>query len=333
MAWNQGSWGWGPKYSNQQFYNNQADSWYGPAPSAYKGQAWSEPYPTPKHSGYSSPGKHAASSKTSSLPSSFVPSDACYDSTALHGLTLNKNIEATHWSRKRDLAARDVLEVRAHELFYHGTSEWSLRLLSHGRFISTVPTRSVAESVFVSQLLAAVRKNHVDLDAVAEAVWKEQNPERAAPAKNVDAPSLYAPFVDKILGLVKQYSPEERGSQASQQVVELRTRLEKRENQLRAQGVELSPAKTSGKTSATSSDGVDLPVCAQPTAVEESDSNTAQSLVVSLNAIQADILKPYVKNLSGTSVDAVQAWLKTFKLGTKSLLVLPTFAVQCMLSH
>ena len=115
------------------------------------------------------------------LPASFSTSESCYDSTELHGLSFNKKVEASHWSWKRALAGRDVFDIRAHELMCHGSSEWSLRIPNHGRFISTVPTRSVAESVFVAHLLALVRKHHLDLDGAAENAWVQQNPHTALP--------------------------------------------------------------------------------------------------------------------------------------------------------
>ena len=67
------------------------------------------------------------------------------------------------------------MDIRAHELLFHGPAEWALRLLSHGRFVSVVPTRSVAESILVSQILAAIilyRKKQYDLDGTAAAVWR-----------------------------------------------------------------------------------------------------------------------------------------------------------------
>ena len=99
---------------------------------------------------------------------------------ATHGLTLNKKVEASHWSRKRALAGRDIFDIKAHELMCHGASECFLRILSHGPFVSTAPTRSVAESVFVAHLLSLVRKHHLDLDGAAEIAWVQQNPRKLA---------------------------------------------------------------------------------------------------------------------------------------------------------
>ena len=80
------------------------------------------------------------------------------------------------------------MDIRAHELMFHGTEEWALRLLSHGRFISVTPTRSVAESVIMSQILSVIRKKHYDIDGTAEAILgvmyiqeKSLHPKRMSP--------------------------------------------------------------------------------------------------------------------------------------------------------
>ena len=183
------------------------------------------------------------SSERPTLPASSATNELCYDSKELRGLTFNKKVEASHWSRQRALAGRDVFDIKAHELMYHGTSEWSLIILSHGRFISTVPTRSVAESVFVAHLLALVRKHHLDLDGAAEIARVQQNPQTSLPSKTSDVAALYNPLLTQLLQVLQKYAPAEANSKASQEMVALKTQLANREEQLRAQGVELSPAK------------------------------------------------------------------------------------------
>ena len=97
---------------------------------------------------------------------------------------------------------------------YHGTSEWSLRILSHGGFISTVPTRSVAESVFVARLLALVRKHHLDLDGAAEIAWVQQNPQTSLPSKTSDVAALYDPLLTQLLQVLQKYAPVEANSKS-----------------------------------------------------------------------------------------------------------------------
>ena len=222
----------------------------------------------------------------------------------LHFLPVNPaTTPRSHWSRKRALAGRDVFDVRAHELMYHGSSKWPLRILSHERLISTVPTRSVAESVFVAHLLALVRKHHLDLDGAAENAWAQQNPHTALPSKTSDIGALRYPILAQLLQVLQKCALVETNSKASQEMIALKTRLAKREEQLRAQGVELSPAKpalSSEEPAARS--GHSLPLQSSgPPAIEHLDN------------IDQGILKTRVKRLTGPSVEASQSWLKGFK--------------------
>ena len=111
------------------------------------------------------------------MPASFLADAIHYDNTQVYGYTFRRNIEATAWTRKRNLAGRDPTQVAAHELMYHGLQEWALRTLSHGRFVSTICTRSIAESVMISQLLAAIRNAKIPLDDVAQTLYKSVHPD------------------------------------------------------------------------------------------------------------------------------------------------------------
>ena len=320
MSWN--SWSWTSKSSPSQ-YDHQDEAWYSQQNYAgYKGNksnSRSHPYlesPSGKGKGKnsfpsSSYEEPPTSLETPILPTSFTPNDTMYDSKELHGLTLNKKIEASHWSRKRSLAGRDVYDIKAHELMYHGAAEWSLRILSHGRFISTVPARSVAESVFVAHLFALVRKHHLDLDGAAEIAWVQQNPQANLPSKTSDVAALYHPLLTQLLQVVQKYAPVESSSKATQEMVALKTQLAKREQQLRAQGVEISPAKPS---SAAASE--DVPAGsnhALPLQASEPQEEPQQGALDRLEIIEQDVLKTKTKNLSGHSFEAVQTWVKTFK--------------------
>ena len=320
MSWN--SWSWTNKSSPSQ-YDYQDEAWYSQQNYAgYKGNksnSRSHPYSEPP----SGKGKDKSSFSSSShddpptslaapiLPTSFVPNGTMYDSKELHGLTLNKKIEASHWSRKRSRAARDVFDIRAHELMYHGAAEWSLRIFSHGRFISTAPTKSVAETVFVAHLLSLVRKHHLDLDGAAEIAWVQQNPQANLPSKTSDVAALYHPLLTQLLQVLQKYAPVESSSKATQEMVALKTQLAKREQQLRAQGVEISPAKPS--LAAASDDAPVGTSHALPLQTSEPQDEPQQGALGRLEIIEQDVLKAKTKNLSGPSIEAVQTWVKTFK--------------------
>ena len=294
MSWN--SWSWTTKSSPSQ-YDYQDEAWYSQQNYAgYKGNKSnfrSHPYFEPP----SGKGKGK-----NSFPSS------SYEEPPT---SLGAPVLPTSWSRKRSLAGRDVFDIKAHELMYHGAAEWSLRILSHGRFISTVPTRSVAESVFVAHLLSLVRKHHLDLDGAAEIAWVQQNPQANLPSKTSDVAALYHPLLTQLLQVLQKYAPVESSSKATQEMVALKTQLAKREQQLRAQGVEISPAKPS---SAAASEDVPPGLNhALPLQASEPQEEPQQGALDRLETIEQDVLKAKTKNLSGPSIEAVQTWVKTFK--------------------
>eukprot|EP00439_Symbiodinium_sp_Y106_P082772 s1048_g22.t1 len=138
---------------------------------------------------------------------------------------------------------------------FHGTEEWALRLLSLGRFVSVIPTRSVAESVIMSQILSVLRKKHYDIDGAAEALWRHVHPGKEPPSKTNEPTKLFQPMVDNMIQSVDSFAPIQQGAAASQNLIKLETELQKRKQQLRQQGVMLTPEKpaTTEPKSATSS--------------------------------------------------------------------------------
>ena len=56
-----------------------------------------------------------------------------------------------------------------------GMNEFGLRTLSHGRFTGLILTRSVAETVLLSQLQKKLREDSVDGESTIEAFYKSKN--------------------------------------------------------------------------------------------------------------------------------------------------------------
>ena len=73
----------------------------------------------------------------------------------LGGHQFHRTVQPTAWSRKAGIAGRQVDDLKLHELSYHGIQEYSLRLLSEGRFQGLVYTQNVAETIFAQALLKA----------------------------------------------------------------------------------------------------------------------------------------------------------------------------------
>ena len=91
------------------------------------------------------------------LPARFKSDDKFFDSTAVGSGNhqFHRVIQSTDWSRKAQLAGRSIEDLRVHEICFRGTSEFSLRMLSEGRFQSIVWTRNTAESVWLLSCLKA----------------------------------------------------------------------------------------------------------------------------------------------------------------------------------
>ena len=83
--------------------------------------------------------------------------DKFFDSTAVGSGNhqFHRVIQSTDWSRKAQLAGRSIEDLRVHEICFRGMSEFSLRMLSEGRFQSIVWTRNTAESVWLLSCLKA----------------------------------------------------------------------------------------------------------------------------------------------------------------------------------
>eukprot|EP00439_Symbiodinium_sp_Y106_P072482 s1178_g13.t1 len=145
------------------------------------------------------------------LPNSWSTTNECYDGNVVHGLTFRKHIEATQWSRKKGVAGKDPLNIPVQEFLLHGVSDWRLRALSHGKFFSIVPVASVAEAVFIAQVLKVVRERKVDIDAVATHVFQKDNPAAPIPNKNTDAPALFQPLINMIVQMLQDNTPVAAG--------------------------------------------------------------------------------------------------------------------------
>eukprot|EP00439_Symbiodinium_sp_Y106_P010418 s2390_g1.t1 len=189
-------------------------------------------------------------------------------------------VDASYWQQLAEIhcfSARDVMDIRAHELMFHGVEEWSLRLLSHGRPDSVIPTRSVAESILGSHILSVVRKQHYDIDGTAEAIWRHVHPDKEPPSKNSDSTQLFQPMIDMMLASIASFAPTQQSSAASQNLIKLETELEKRSSNFVSK-------------------------------IEQDDSPLTK-----LDAIPAGTFSSNAKKLQGQSIPAVQTWCKTFK--------------------
>ena len=85
------------------------------------------------------------------------------------------------------------------QLGYHGTAEYTARTLSHGKYCGLIPTRSIAESVFVTHLLQEIREKRFDLDAIAQG--------QEVPNKTTQARAFHAPLINLLTQQLQTHSP------------------------------------------------------------------------------------------------------------------------------
>ena len=194
---------------------------------------------------------------------------------------------------RKGFSSRDVMDIRAHELLFHGPAEWALRLLSHGRFVSVVPTRSVAESIPVSKLF--------------------------------DSTQLFQPAIDMMISSIASFAPTQQGAAASQNLLKLETELGKRKQQLRQQGVMLTPEKPATKSADPASSSEQKPGShAVPIAGQQPSQQSSRQ--PELDYIPEDALSSHVKKLQGQffcstvmGENVQEPWEPTSMLSLKSL--------------
>eukprot|EP00435_Cladocopium_sp_Y103_P031608 s1590_g8.t1 len=286
------------------------------------------------------------------LPSSWKLSEIHYDETVLHGYPLYRHIQPSAWSRKRGIHGQDPLHLPVYHLLRYGVEEFSLRTLSAGRFVGLVPTRSVAESVFVSQLLRTSREANLDIDSIAEHLHRIKAPTAPVPSKQEAPVDFISPVVVSAVDLLKQIQPVRQDGLALRRVQSLEAQLKEAQAKLAEAEAEkvvsvppASPARSAGhkrdssalgstpkrraKAKATPPQASGQPKLAtvfssqkqlslrSPPNVEEDQFSDEKSPITVKELLQASgpILKQYP--ITGTSDPTLKRWLQQFPAETQ----------------
>lgn len=294
---------------------------------------------------------HRSWSSEISLPSSWRPTETHYDETVLHGYPLYRTIQPSAWSRKRGIHGQDPLHLPVYQLLRYGVEEFSLRTLSAGRFVGLVSTRSVAESVFLSQLLRSIREANLDIDSIAEHLHRTKAPTAPVPSKQDSPVEFISPVVSSVVDLLKQIQPVRQEGLALQRVQSLEAQLKEAQAKL-AEAVAdkpathpvSSPARSSShkrdstvlgstpkkrpKAKITPPQGQLTTVFASQTKAKEAATHDIEeeqisqfsedkSLITVKELLQASgpILKQYP--LTGTSDPTLKKWLQQFSAETQ----------------
>ena len=156
-----------------------------------------------------------------------------YDDELLYGHKFHKTIQPTAWSRRKNICGLNPLTVPIGLLTRHGASEFGLRLLSEGRFLGIITTRSIAESVFGAQLLKAMRDQGVDIDTLSEHLHRTTDPDAPIPSKSEDPSGFMSPLIHAVVSKLKEISPTKQDTQALRELQLVQKKLKETEEKLR----------------------------------------------------------------------------------------------------
>ena len=97
-----------------------------------------------------------------------------YDTNEVYGLQFPRQVQASSWAQKHQLAGRDITSIKLHELCWQGWNNFALRSLAQGRYASILFARSIKEATFMSFLMQKFRESKADLDQFAEVYCGQQ---------------------------------------------------------------------------------------------------------------------------------------------------------------
>ena len=108
------------------------------------------------------------------LPQSFHSDRNFYDTNEVYGLQFPRQVQASSWAQKHQLAGRDITSLKLHELCWQGWNNFALRSLAQGRYKSILFARSIKEATFMSFLMQKFRESKADLDQLAYLYCEQQ---------------------------------------------------------------------------------------------------------------------------------------------------------------
>eukprot|EP00439_Symbiodinium_sp_Y106_P062881 s203_g9.t1 len=108
------------------------------------------------------------------LPKSFHSDRNFYDTNEVYGLQVPRQVQASSWAQKHQLAGRDITSLKLHELCWQGWNNFALRSLAQGRYASILFARSIKEATFMSFLMQKFRESKADLDQFADLYCEQQ---------------------------------------------------------------------------------------------------------------------------------------------------------------
>ena len=186
------------------------------------------------------------------IPDKWTQTADQYDSNTNLGGPVFKHIQPSAWSRRRGIQGQDPLTLPASSLIRYGCEDHAFRLLSQGKFIGLVPTRTVAESVFLSQLVKALRDQNIDLDSAAEGTHKGPMPN-----KQTEPIKYMTPLVQCIIKEIKSKEPVQTHLAQVQKLASTEAQLAKAQHKLQQHGIQITPQRKTSTTPALPTESQD----------------------------------------------------------------------------
>ena len=186
------------------------------------------------------------------IPDKWTQTADQYDSNTNLGGPVFKHIQPSAWSRRKGIQGQDPLTLPASSLIRYGCEDHAFRLLSQGKFIGLVPTRTVAESVFLSQLVKALRDQNIDLDSAAEGTHKGPMPN-----KQTEPIKYMTPLVQCIIKEIKSKEPVQTHLAQVQKLASTEAQLAKAQHKLQQHGIQITPQRKTSTTPALPTESQD----------------------------------------------------------------------------
>ena len=146
------------------------------------------------------------------------------------------------------MAGLPTFDIFPWQLAYHGTSEFTARTLSNGKYTGFIATRSIAESVFVTHLLQELREKRLDLDGIAETLHTNQGTD--VPSKTTQARAFHAPLIKLLIQQLQTHSPAPAEGTALRALKNTTDELARARQKLHDLGDPLTPVKSTSHPSA-----------------------------------------------------------------------------------
>ena len=169
---------------------------------------------------------HGPSDKhDTNLPKTFHSDRNFYDTNEVYGLQFPRQVQASSWAQKHQLAGRDITSLKLHELCWQGWNNFALRSLAQGRYASILFARSIKEATFMSFLMQKFRESKADLDQFAQVYCDQQGfTVDSSLSESAQKGAKMKHFCESIYNHSKQYQQQEL-CDAQERIKELEQQL------------------------------------------------------------------------------------------------------------